>query len=96
MNVYTLLIEGQPLNYQNGLLTIGYKEPYGFHKEAVNSSQNKEFVEKVLSSYFHANIKINLIMQGEEQENLQDEKKNKEKAIEKVIDFFGEDIVEVQ
>lgn len=96
MNIYALLIEGKPSTYQNGLLTIGYKEPYGFHKEAVNSSQNKEFVEKTLSSYFNTNININLIMEREKEQPKEDEKKNKDKAIKEVVDFFGENIVEIK
>lgn len=96
MNVYALLIEGTPTSYENGLLTIGYKEPYGFHKEAINSPQNKEFVESILTDYFKKDIKINLVM-GVKKQNLQvDEKKNKDNAIKEVINFFGEDIVEIK
>ncbi len=96
MNIYALLIEGKPIDYQNGLITIAYKEPYGFHRQAVNSPQNKEFIEKTLSSYFHGKIDINFIMEREGKEDLEDEKKNKDKAIKEVIDFFGEDIVEIK
>lgn len=96
MNIYALLIEGKPIDYQNGLITIAYKEPYGFHKQAVNSPQNKEFIENTLSSYFHGKIDINLVMEREGQEDLEDEKKNRDKAIKEVIDFFGEDIVEIK
>lgn len=96
MSVYALLIEGKPIDFQNGLVTIGYKEPYGFHKEAVNSPQNKEFVEKTLSNYFHSNIEINLVMEREKEKTTEDEKKKKDEAIKKVIGFFGEDIVEIK
>ncbi len=96
MNIYALLIEGKPLDYQNGLITIGYREPYGFHKEAVNSPQNKEFIQKILSKYFQGNVIINFIMESDRNTNLNDEKKNNEKAIKRVIDFFGEDIVEIK
>lgn len=96
MNVYALLIEGKPSVFQNGLLTIAYKEPYGFHKEAVNSAQNKEFVENTLSNYFNAKLEINLIMEREGQENEEDEKKKIDKSIKNVIDFFGKDLVEIK
>lgn len=75
MNIYALLIEGKPISYENNMVTIGYKEPYGFHKEAVNSPQNKEFVEKALTSYFGTNIVINLVMERESSNSLQDKKK---------------------
>ena len=96
MNVYALLIEGKPSIFQNGLLTIAYKEPYGFHKEAVNSAQNKEFVENTLSNYFNTKLEINLIMEREGQENPEDEKKKIDKSIKNVIDFFGEGLVEIK
>lgn len=96
MNVYALLIEGTPTSYENGLLTIGYKEPYGFHKEAINSPQNKEFVESILTDYFKKDIKINLVMGVKKQNSQVDEKKNKDNAIKEVINFFGEDIVEIK
>ncbi len=94
MNIYALLIEGRPIDYQNGLITIAYKEPYGFHRQAVNSPQNKEFVENTLSNYFKTKIDISLIMEREGKEDLEDEKKKKDKVIKEVIDFFGEDLVE--
>ena len=96
MNVYALLIEGKPSVFQNRLLTIAYKEPYGFHKEAVNSAQNKEFVENTLSNYFNTKLEINLIMEREGQENPEDEKKKIDKSIKNVIDFFGEGLVEIK
>ena len=96
MNVYALLIEGKPSDYQNGLLTIGYQEPYGFHKEAVNSVQNKEFVENTLSAYFNAKIEISLKMEREGQQDVEDEKKKIDKSIKNVIGYFGEDLVEIE
>ncbi len=96
MNIYALLIEGKPISLENNMLTIGYKEPYGFHKEAVNSPQNKEFVEKMLTSYYGTNISISLVMEREGVKSSEDEKKNINKSIKKVTDFFGEDIVEIK
>lgn len=96
MNIYALLIEGSPSELQNSMLTIAYKEPYGFHKEAVNSPQNKAFVEETLSKYFNTELIINLVMERQRQESGEDEKKKKDRAIKKVIDFFGEDIVEIK
>lgn len=65
MNIFALLIEGEPISYSNNLLTIGYKEGFGFHKEAVSSPQNKEFVEEAFSIFFKKKIDIRFIMVGE-------------------------------
>ena len=96
MNVYALLIEGSPVTYENGLLTIGYNEPYGFHKDAINSPQNKEFVESILTEYFKKDIVIKLVMGEKKSNSLEDIKKNTDDAIKEVIDFFGKDIVEIK
>ena len=96
MRLYALLIEGSPLRYDNGLLTIGYKEPYGFHKEAINAPQNKEFVESILTEYFKRDIEINLVMGEKKSSSIVDEKKDNDDAIKEVIDFFGKDIVEIK
>lgn len=96
MRLYALLIEGSPIRYDNGLLTIGYKEPYGFHKEATSSPQNKEFIEKILTEYFKRDISINLVMGEKKTNSLEDTKKDNDDAIKKVIDFFGENIVEIK
>lgn len=96
MNIYALLIEGEPIGYTNNLLTIGYKEGFGFHKDAVSNPANKEFVEQIVSTHFKKKIDINFIMKGSKIEVSPDKKKDKDKAIKEVIDFFGEDIVEIQ
>lgn len=96
MNVYALLIEGTPIRYENGLLTIGYNEPYGFHKEAIGSPQNKEFVEKILTEHFNSHMEIKLVMGQKKSKSEENIKKNKDDAIKEVIDFFGEDIVEIK
>ena len=95
MNIFALLIEGQPIGYSNNTLTIGYKEGFGFHKDAIEKPANKEFVENTISAYFKKNIDIRFIM-GNEKPKVENEKKNKDKAIKEVIDFFGEDIVEIK
>jgi DNA polymerase-3 subunit gamma/tau len=97
MNIFALLIEGEPIRYEKSLLTIGYKEPFGFHKEAVSSPVNKDFIEKVFAAHFNKKMDIKFEMISEKvKKNEKDNKDNKEKAIKEVVDFFGEDIVEIK
>ncbi len=96
INTYALLMEGILVSYVNNNLNIGYKDGFGFHKEAISKPENKEFVEKVISSYFNKNININFIMYDEKITDESQEKQEKEDAIQEVIDFFGEDIVEIK
>ncbi|NLY45762.1 MAG: DNA polymerase III subunit gamma/tau [Tissierella sp.] len=97
ISLYALIIEGELLSLENNLLTIGYKENFGFHQQAISKKENKEFVEQIVSTYFNKNIGINFIMGNKKiqpKEAKQDE--GKEEAIKGVVDFFGEDIVEIK
>lgn len=96
MNIYALLMEGKPTSYENNLLTITYEEGFGFHKDAVSSPMNKQFVEDILSTHFNKKIDINFTMKENEIKLNVDKKKDNEKAIKEAIDFFGEDRVEIK
>jgi len=95
VSLYALLVEGELLSFSNSLLTIGYKDGFGIHKEAISMPQNKGLVEKTISSFYKKNISVNFTMLSEKP-NIKEEKKDKDQAIKEVIDFFGEDIVEIK
>lgn len=97
ISLYALIIEGELLSFENNMLTVGYKESFGFHQQAVSKKDNKEFVEQVLSTHFHRNIAINFIV-GSQKLKLKETNKDdgKDEAIKGVIDFFGEDMVEIK
>ena len=92
ISVYALLMEGTLLSFANNSLIVGYKDGFGFHKDAINKPDNKEFVEKIVSSYFNKNIDIKFTMEGEEVVEVIEKADD---TIQEVIDFFGEDIVEI-
>ncbi len=98
INIYALIMEGQLISYENDLLTIGYDDGFGFHKEAVSAQQNKEFVEGIVSKYFNRNISIHFYMKAELPSKLLNEEKKdeKEEVIKNVIEFFGEENVEIK
>ena len=50
INIYALLVEGKLISFINNNLRIGYKDGFGFHRDAINKPNNKEFVEKIVSS----------------------------------------------
>ncbi|MBC8587323.1 DNA polymerase III subunit gamma/tau [Tissierellaceae bacterium BX21] len=94
INLYALILEGELLSFENGMITIGYKESYSFHRDAINTPQNKEIIEEIISKYFNRDIVVNFIIKGEPA-NIHKENK-KEEAIKSVIDFFGEENVEIK
>ena len=91
IRTHAFLIEGKVKSYKDGNLFIAYKDGYGIHKEAMERPNNKELVEKITSSYFNKDIRINFIMEDSFEEEIEEENK-----FQGVIDFFGEDIVEIE
>jgi DNA polymerase-3 subunit gamma/tau len=102
INIYALIMEGELISFENNLLIIAYNDGFGFHKEAISSPQNKELVEEIVSRYFNKNITIHFYMKSELTTKLNSKNEAKEtipeksQGIQDVIDFFGEDIVEIR
>jgi DNA polymerase-3 subunit gamma/tau len=92
-STHALLMEGRPVSFVNNKLQIGYKDGYGIHKELISSTENKELVQKIVSSYFSKNINIDFIMDVQQ---ISDDTEDEEDKIQEVKDFFGEDIVEIK
>lgn len=93
IRVNAFLREGRLISFTNNNLCIGYKDGFGFHKDAISRPDNKESVEKAISVCFNKKIRVNFIMDNEEATC--DEEDNKE-DIQGVKDFFGEDIVKIK
>lgn len=95
INIYALIMEGEVLSYENNLLTIGYDEGFGFHKEAISGEKNKKLVEEIVSGYFNKNIALRFIMKGSKIKE-EPKKKDNSDSIKRAQDFFGEDILEIK
>lgn len=99
INIYALVTECQVSSVKHDRITLTFKEGFEFHKEALNASQNKDFLEKIISDFFGREIELLVIMKGcEIQDDLEDDKPkiDQDKAIKDALDFFGEDIVEIK
>ncbi|NLK43042.1 MAG: DNA polymerase III subunit gamma/tau [Tissierellia bacterium] len=95
-STHALLVEGELISFSKNILTLGYKDGFGFHKDAISKPHNKGLVEKAISTYYKKNITVNFTMITEKPDVKKEEKINKDEAIKEVIDFFGEDIVEIK
>lgn len=95
INIYALLVEAEPLKIENNMITVGYESNLGFHREAISSKQNKEFVEEVVSNFFNMDIIFNFIMKSTFEKKTRDIDANIDDEIQKVQDFFGKDIVKI-
>lgn len=96
VNVFALLMEGEPMEFSGNLLTIGYKDNYGIHRAAISTPVNADVVKQGISAFFKKNIDVRFVMMGNKPTDKKEKKDNKEKAIKEVIDFFGENIVEIK
>lgn len=95
ISIYALIIEGEVLFYENNQLTVGYEKGFEFHRDAINVDNNKKIVEAIVSTHFNKNIALRFIMKGSKIKE-EPKKKDSEEAVKKVIDFFGEEIVEIK
>ncbi|WP_353095017.1 DNA polymerase III subunit gamma/tau [Tissierella praeacuta] len=96
VNVFALLMEGEPISYSGGELTIGYGDNFGIHRAAISTPTNAEVVNQGVSAYFKKKIEVRFVMIGDKLIDKKEGNKNKEKAIKEVVDFFGENIVEIK
>ncbi len=92
-STHGLLREAKPVSFSNNKLEIGFGDGYGFHRAAISEGHNKALVEKIVSEYFNKNISIDFIMVDDSNE---EENNTEEDTIQRVTDFFGEDIVEIK
>src|SRR5699024_2423088 len=91
--VYALLKEGRPIDVENNVITIGYKENFSVHKEALER-KHQEFVNKTISSYFNNNTIVKFVLEDEILSSSNDNSQGDN--LDEVIDFFGEDFVEIK
>jgi len=48
ISIASCLLEGEPVSYEKGVLTLGFPEGYSFHKEVIEEAHNKKLVEEAL------------------------------------------------
>ena len=94
ISLYALIMEGKLNKYENDQLEINYEEEFGFHHSAVSKEDNKKFVEEIISKYFNRDMVVSFSLGS--LSNKQEEEESDDEVVEKVVEFFGEDIVEIQ
>lgn len=96
--LHALIMEGRPLGFRNGILTIAFEDGFRFHKEAIDKKENNDLVQKIINKCLNANIEVKFAM-AEDFSNTDEEEQEKEQEeelIQEVIDVFGEDLVEIE
>lgn len=85
VNLSAVLKDGYLKSYQEGVLTLVFK--YQFHKERVESGENRNIIEKVLAQQF--GTKVNVKCELENQAAVDNP------IVTKAIEAFGHDLVKI-
>ena len=91
--LHALIIEGNPVSFKNNILTISFKEGFGFHRDALDKQTNKESIEKLIESVLNTKVELKLVMTTKP---IADDEQEKQDLVKDVIDIFGEDLVELE
>ncbi|WP_227763659.1 DNA polymerase III subunit gamma/tau [Zhaonella formicivorans] len=94
---YAFFVEAEPLELQGNELVLQYKAEHKFHKERSEQPDNKKVIEHVLESILGAKIHIRCILKTERAAGGQEMNKlNQDELIQKAIEIFGGEVVEVE
>lgn len=84
------LKDGKPLQFAGDVLVIGFEEGFGFHYNALSNERNKEVLKEAANNLWQRNVEVRLELMEKSSED------RRQQAINKVIETFGDDIVEIE
>ena len=90
--LHAVIKEGEAISFRNTILTIAFKEGFGFHRDALDKKENKESIEQILESTLNTKVELKLIM---ENAPIVDDEQEKLDLVKDITDIVGEDLVEV-
>ncbi|MBF0253500.1 MAG: DNA polymerase III subunit gamma/tau [Candidatus Omnitrophica bacterium] len=103
MSVYTFLSHAKPLEINEKNVILGFAKGQEFHKDVLNTGENKDFLEKIIAEFVGPNVKLELKVfdfMGNSDKDKKEAQKKIEKmreatnpVIEKAMDIFGGQIV---
>lgn len=62
MSIASYLEEGYPMNLDSGALSIGFPEEFKFHKEVLESPENKRLIEEAIREALKLDLKIAFVL----------------------------------
>jgi hypothetical protein len=92
---YTLLCEGEPLDFSDKTLTIGFKPGFSFHAEKLLDERNKEVVQQVLQEIFNQQIALESTVKTPQNKGV-DQQQAAGPIPQKAMDLFGGKFVETR
>ncbi|KAB3532204.1 DNA polymerase III subunit gamma/tau [Alkaliphilus serpentinus] len=91
--IKAFLMEGHLVGVKDGNLIIGFKEGYGFHREALDKEATKEYIASVIYKVTGESIRLKVVMDGDAISQVQeDEAINilREKVPENILEIIEE------
>ncbi len=105
VKVHAFMIDGEPVSFQENVLTIRFTSNYSFHKQNLEKEPNRQIAEKVIGDFLNKTIKIECLLVGEGKDssssgvssntastNVQAE----DDLVKAALDIFGGKVVKVE
>ena len=84
---HALLVQGRLLGTKGDTMYIGYTKGYKFHKERMEEKTNREILDQVIKEIFNREIEIQFLFLDEKQTN--------DIVLQKAIEYFGKENIEI-
>jgi len=84
---HALLSQGKLLGTKGDTMYIGYTKGYKFHKERMEEKANREILDQVIKEIFNREMEIQFLFL--------DEKKTNDIVVQKAIEYFGKENIEI-
>ena len=85
---HALLSQGKLLGTKGDTMFIGYSKGYKFHKERMEEKANRDILDQVIRDIFNREMEIQFLFLDEKQEN--------DIVVQKAIEYFGKENIEIK
>ena len=103
VSLHAVILEGTPVDFNEGLLTVAFGERFTFHKETAEKSKNKSFFESLLLQHFQRKIRVKFVLEDEpSSEGFKghshpgDTSGEQEDIVHKAVEVFGGELISIE
>jgi DNA polymerase-3 subunit gamma/tau len=93
-SLYAMMDRGEPVDYANGRLTIGYDDKNEFFRKEVAKPTNLAIIRQAVEEALGAPVQVDVKRLSEVRP--QEKPKAFDEGIQKAKDFFGEDLIQIK
>lgn len=88
VTTYALLAEARCLGLKDGLVLVGFKKGFKFHRERMEQKENKDILSNALEETLKQKVEVQFVMLGDNPED--------DPLVRKAIEMFGQEMVEIK